>query len=397
MTLDPYGAFVRLVPERAGQDPGGPLGGLTFAVKDNVDVRGHPTGNGHPGYARWRGTPERDAAVVTILETAGARCVAKTHMHELAYGLTGVNRSLGTPTNPNRPGRIPGGSSSGSAVATAAGLVDFAIGTDTGGSVRVPAAFCGVHGYRPTHGKISVGGVVSLAESFDTVGVFARTAERLARVAATLRPGSLGRGSRAQSVVVFTDIDDLVDEVARRRLDELASDLERLGYRIKAHEGRRLLEHARAAQTVLQGVEAFRYHAEWIETEAPELGRDVEALLMAGKGRSDREVREALRLGREVKDELESLLGERSVLLLPACPGDPPAVEDLSDPQASLRFRTSVLNLSNLASLTGSPVVSVPTPRPRGEGVGVQLVGRPAEDWLVLDMAVELERARGRA
>lgn len=394
MTLDPFGAFVRMVSGRGDPDPVGPLAGLTFAVKDNIDVRGLPTGNGNPQYADWRGLPERDATVVTTLHGAGAKCIAKTHMHELAYGLTGVNMALGTPKNPFRPGRIPGGSSSGSAVATAAQLVDFAIGTDTGGSVRVPAAFCGVYGYRPTHGSISLDGVVSLADSFDTVGVFARTAALLERVAATLLSEEFRSiDARATSIIVFNDIDSYTGNVLQIKLADLVADLVRLGYQLGEVEGMQLLNDARAAQTVIQGAEAYAYHEKWIHSATPQIGADVLSLIETARALSDADVHEAGRVRDLVADSLAALLSGGKVLLLPTCPGDPPTLEDLSDPQMAMSFRASILNLSNLASLVGYPVVSVPTPGPSGEGVGVQLIAEPGNDLLVLRLARELANA----
>lgn len=150
--------------------PDGPLADLTFAAKDLFDVAETPTTAGNPAFAERWGLPSQDAWAVSALKRAGAKLVAKLHTHELAYGMTGINPHYGTPANPHDPSRIPGGSSSGSGVAVASGLVPLALGTDTGGSVRIPASLCGVWGYRPTHGLVPNDGVVPLAPSFDTVG-----------------------------------------------------------------------------------------------------------------------------------------------------------------------------------------------------------------------------------
>lgn len=392
MSLDPLGAFVRKVSRQPPADDCGRLAGLTFAVKDNIDIQGVPTGNGSLHYAEWRGVPARDATVVTLLEAAGAKCIAKTHMHELAYGLTGLNEALGTPKNPFRPGRIPGGSSSGSAVATAARLVDFAVGTDTGGSIRVPAAFCGVYGFRPTTGAIPLDGVVSLAESFDTVGLFARTAELLERVALTLLPEEVSANNAAPTtIVVFKDIDTYADDVSRMMVSELTTVLKRLGYRLEEAQGKELLAKARAAQLVLQGAEALEFHRAWIDTAAPKLGADVAGLLRTASMRSTADVQAATRLRNEASNELAHSLAGGKVLLLPATPGDPPTLEELSDPDLALEFRTSVLNLSNLASVAGVPVVSIPTPGPGGEGLGVQAIAAVRNDGLALRLARQLE------
>lgn len=167
-----------------------PLIGYSFAVKDVFDIAGHRTGNGHPRWLETHAPATRTASAVERLLAAGARLVGKTYCDEMTYSINGENVHYGTPVNPKAPGRVPGGSSSGSASAVSGGLVDFALGTDCGGSVRIPASYCGIYGIRTTHGLVPTDGVVPLAASFDTVGWFARAAE-LMRLAGTalLPPG----------------------------------------------------------------------------------------------------------------------------------------------------------------------------------------------------------------
>src|SRR3954470_13638247 len=184
ISVEQSGAFIEKFTLPPTKD--GPLRGLGFAVKDLIDVVGHPTGCGNP---TWRAThPPADVSAVCVdqLLAAGAQCEGKTITDELAFSLLGENHHYGTPLNPAAPDRVPGGSSSGSASAVACGIVDFALGTDTGGSVRVPASNCGICGWRPSHGLISVAGVMPFAPTLDTVGVFTRSAELLERVAAVL-------------------------------------------------------------------------------------------------------------------------------------------------------------------------------------------------------------------
>src|SRR2546423_196570 len=178
------GAFVEKFTLPATKS--GPLDGLRFAVKDLIDVAGHRTGCGNPTWLATHPPASVSAVCVEQLLAAGAQCEGKTATDELAFSLLGENHFYGTPLNPAAPDRVPGGSSSGSASAVACGLVDFAIGTDTGGSVRVPASNCGIWGWRPSHGLISVAGVMPFAPTLDTVGVFTRSAELLQRVAAVL-------------------------------------------------------------------------------------------------------------------------------------------------------------------------------------------------------------------
>ena len=182
---DKLGAFCRHTHIEVKGAASGPLAGLTCAVKDIYDIAGGKTGFGCPDWLRTHGPAARTAPAVQLLLDAGAHVVGKAHTEEMAWSLTGENAHYGTPVNVNAPGRVPGGSSSGSAAAVAAGLVDFAIGSDTGGSVRLPASYCGILGLRPTHGRISLENVCPLAESYDTCGWFARDAaifERVGRV-----------------------------------------------------------------------------------------------------------------------------------------------------------------------------------------------------------------------
>src|SRR5882672_86345 len=179
---DHLGAFCSFTQVTIEGRAGGPLSGLTFAAKDLFDVAGHVTGGGNADYLATHGPATTTADAVQALIDAGATLVGKTHTDELAVGLLGRNAHYGTPTNPKAPDRVPGGSSSGSAAAVAGGLVDAALGTDTGGSVRVPACFCGLFGIRPSHDRISLAGVVGQAPSFDTVGWFARDGATLARL-----------------------------------------------------------------------------------------------------------------------------------------------------------------------------------------------------------------------
>src|SRR5918992_3688700 len=165
---------------------GGPLAGLTFAAKDIFDVVGYVTGGGNPDWKATHEAATHTAWVVRVLLAAGATMVGKTITDEITRGIFGENAHYGTPLNPRAPGRVPGGSSSGSASAVAGELVDFALGSDTGGSVRASASFCGIYGLRPTHGRISLEGVRPLAASFDTAGWFARDAALMERVGAVL-------------------------------------------------------------------------------------------------------------------------------------------------------------------------------------------------------------------
>src|SRR5437773_8404836 len=185
-TPEDYGAFVPGQRFRIEGRAGGPLSGLTFVAKDLFDVAGHPTGGGNPDWAKTNPVPERHAWAVQTLLDAGADLIGKTITDEVSLGILGENPFYGTPVNPRAPGHVPGGSSSGSAAAVAAGLCDTALGTDTGGSVRVPARLCGLYGIRPTHGRLALTRMMGQAPTSDTTGWFARDAETFARVSSVM-------------------------------------------------------------------------------------------------------------------------------------------------------------------------------------------------------------------
>src|SRR5436853_2732215 len=186
MPDDDINAFVPGPRAHIEGAPDGPLAGLTFAAKDLFDVAGYPTGGGNPDWARTHPVPARHAWAVQRLLDAGATLIGKTVTDEVSIGILGENPFDGTPLNPKAPDRVPGGSSSGSASAVAQGLCDVALGTDTGGSVRVPASFCGLYGIRPTHGRLDLTGMMAQAPSSDTTGWFARDAKTFARVSEVL-------------------------------------------------------------------------------------------------------------------------------------------------------------------------------------------------------------------
>src|SRR5205809_816191 len=198
----------------------GPLDGLRFAVKDTIDVAGFKTGCGNPTWRDSHPAAVVHAVCVEQLLRAGARCVGKTISDELAFSLLGENHFYGTPLNAHAPDRVPGGSSSGSASAVACGLVDFALGTDTGGSPRVPASNCGTWGFRPSHGFISLGGVNPLAPSFDTVGVLAQSIDVLVIAARVLLAAGSASVNKPEAIHVIQDAFALADAEVQEALSE---------------------------------------------------------------------------------------------------------------------------------------------------------------------------------
>ena len=395
------GAFVPGTAVRIRGRTGGPLSGLTFAVKDLFDVAGEPTGGGNPDWARANPVPERHAALVDRLLRAGADVAGKTITDEVSLGILGENAFHGTPRNPAAPGFVPGGSSSGSAAAVAGGLVDFALGTDTGGSVRVPASFCGLYGLRTTHGRVDLAGVMPQAPSFDTAGWFARDGATLLRVseaaleesAAAAPPAPAAAGSAAPDRLLvardaFAFADPVVEEGLRGVRARLAGLAGAVADVVAVSPG--LAVWARAQRT-LQTPEALATFRGWIERANPRLSMRVARTLIAAEAvtRAERQWAELVR--REARGRLRDLLEPGAVLCLPTTPFPaPPLGLPLSrHEEAGLRIAA----LTCVAGLTGLPQLSVPGGRADGRPVGLSLIGPPGSDLRLAALARALEEA----
>jgi len=374
---DVYGAVVTWL-EEADAPAAGPLAGTAFAAKDLFDVAGLPTAAGNPDFAERWGLPTQDAWAIAALKRAGAKLVAKTHTHELAYGMTGINPHFGTPRNPRVAGAIPGGSSSGSAVAVAAGLVPVALGSDTGGSVRIPASLCGTYAYRPTHGLIPTSGVVPLAPSYDTVGLLAASPEEMVRFAGVLLGEALP-AVRFDRVVLLRDALELCAPEAQAATLQVAGKLESLGLRVE-ERWLGLLPEAREVQRVLQGAQAWGFHQRWLEEKQPRLGSDVRRLLEMASRLTPAEIGRALSEQVRLKSQMGAWLEPGVLVLLPATPSSAPLLADLQDTEQALEFRWRTLSLTCYASVLGAPVVTVPAAQPGQKPIGVQLVGARGSD-----------------
>src|SRR5918998_457869 len=226
LDADPARAFLPYPPVEVANAPSGPLAGLTFAAKDLFDVAGYPTGGGSPHVLAMSGVKSRTCPTVQKLLDAGARLVGKTHTDELAFSLNGKNAHFGTPVNGAAPDRIPGGSSSGSAAAVSNGLCDFALGTDTGGSVRAPANHCGLFGIRPTHGRVSLELCHDLAPSYDTCGFVARASDIFARVSAVMLGEDPSPLPEAPRLLLAADAFAMIDSEVRAALAPVVKDIE---------------------------------------------------------------------------------------------------------------------------------------------------------------------------
>jgi len=367
---DQFNAFVH--GPRALLEPtaDGPLDGLPFGVKDVIDVAGLPTGLGLPGAPRV--ATASNPAVEQLL-AAGAICVGKTTTNQLAFGLSGTDTATPAPSNPRHPDRVPGGSSSGSAAAVAGGLVPFALATDFAGSVRVPASYCGVVGFRPTWGVVSTEGVSPLAPRFDTVGWFARDAATAALVGDVLLPPTPVGAPASCAVVVLEEALAVLGEPAGEALlDHARAIAERLGVPLRRHVwGTDLALVGRAFRArQLVDVAATPRDADLVERSLPQVAaRFEQAAQTAVDDDLDDHVSDRL-------DRLRTLLGGGAVLVLPAAAGPAPLRTALTEP-AYEGHRGTTIALNAVAGLLGSPCLVLPTP---GSDVGTALVSAPGTD-----------------
>jgi amidase len=379
---DPVNAFVPGSAVRIEGRAGGPLAGLTFAAKDLFDVAGHPTGGGNPDWARTHPVPTKHAWAVATLLDAGATLIGKTITDEVSLGILGENPFHGTPVNSRAPGRVPGGSSSGSAAAVAAALCDTALGTDTGGSVRVPASFCGLYGIRPTHGRLPLDGMLPQAPRSDTTGWFARDAATFARVSAAML-GEAIAAARPERLIVAVDAFGFADPAVSAALRPMVERLGKLAGEVRedviAPPG--LSVWARAQRT-LQPWEAWQTFREWLDRVNPAMAFGVARGLVAGSVIPESERAWAELMRQEARARMAQLLPAGTVLCLPTTPCPAPLRGQSISALAPVRDR--ILCLCAHGGLTGVPQVSLPGATVDGLPVGLSIVGGPGADgWLV--------------
>jgi len=384
---DQLGAFCRHTHAEMRGAPGGPLSGLTFGVKDIYDIAGHKNGFGNPDWLRTHDAAARTAPVVRRLLDAGADMVGKTHTDEITWSLNGENAHYGTPVNVNAPGRIPGGSSSGSAAAVAGGLCDFALGSDTGGSVRAPASFCGIYGIRPTHGRVSLEGACPLAPSFDTCGWFARSAELLERVGRVLLGSENAVAPRR--LLLAQDAFALAGDSVARALDPAVK-------RISAMVGKP--EPVTVAADglpqwfqvfrVLQSAEAWAQHGAWVKRVKPDLGPGIRQRVQWAADLDPALVGPASERREAIAHHMDSLLAGGAVLLLPTVPGIAPIRN--AAPADTEEFRAHALALLCPAGLARLPQVSLPLAQLDGCPLGLSLVAARGNDAMLLALAKAL-------
>jgi amidase len=380
----------------------GPLDGLRFAVKDVIDVAGFKTGCGNPTWRDSHPAAVVHAVCVEQLLHAGARCVGKTICDELAFSLLGENHFYGTPLNAHAPDRVPGGSSSGSASAVACGLVDFALGTDTGGSTRVPTSNCGIWGFRPSHDSVSVAGVNPLAPSFDTVGVFAQSADVLAKVGLVLLAGGPVSARKPASIHLIreafaladADVQEALSE-AMRQLREIFGDAVRESSLQELVAGEAGHSFATWADTfcVIQWVEIESCLGAWIAEAKPEFGPEIAASFQLVNQLDRRRVAETTQRREQCFRSLHDFLGPYDLLCIPTTPalaprkGDPPRRSS-----SGSGYYPRTLWLTSVAGIGRLPQLSLPIAEADGVPVGLSLLARHGQDSFLLEVAKRIEK-----
>ena len=388
-TVDDLGAFAPHAPLGSlsiGGGPG-PLQGLTLGIKDLFDIAGIATGAGNPDWFSGAAPATATAPAVARLVDAGGRIVGKTITDELAFSLNGENAHYGTPKNPAAPGRIPGGSSAGSASATAGGLVDIGLGTDTGGSVRLPSSYCGLWGMRPTHGAVPIEGCVALAPSFDTVGWFARDATTLAKAGAVLLDSPVPEAHGFARVLIAIDAFDRLAPAFRRDLlpmaRALASTIGPAEDVVLAPEG---LEAWRLAFRVVQSFEVWQTHGDWITRAKPRFGPGIADRMAYAASLTADQHAEAAEARKLVRARMDGLLADDTLLIVPGAAAPPPLCGTGGPVLEDLRNRA--LDILCPAGMAGLPQLARPALTTPEGPVGLGLVAMRGADTRLLSLGM---------
>ncbi|CAA2968269.1 outer envelope 64, mitochondrial [Olea europaea subsp. europaea] len=414
-----FGAFVErfeLLPFPQPPPPAArlPLAGLAFAINDIIDVKGHVTGYGSADWKRTHEAAGKTARLVTALLKNGATCVGKTVMDELGFGMTGENVNYGTPINPQKPSNIPGGSSSGSAVAVAAELVDFAIGTDIIGCIRMPASFCGVLGYRPSHGLVSTTGVLPNSQSLDTVGWFARDPSVLRSVGHVLLQLKTLEPKRMRRFIVADDLFQLPKVPKQKMVYAVSKVTEKLsGYQTPSHmnfgqyiaskvpclkvfreesinqqNGISTLKALSSAMFLLQRYEFKINHEEWIKSVKPKFGPDVSDCVQAAITSKTDSIKNLYKVRMEMRAALQSLLKDDGILVIPTV-ADPPPKLCLKKGLAA-EFHDRVYALLSIATMSGCCQVTIPLGKHDDSPISVSFIASHGTDNFLLDTVVDI-------
>ena len=366
----------------------GPLAGLTAVVKDMYDIAGSRTGGGSPEWLAAQQPATRHASAVEKILSAGATITGKTICDEFFYSVSGVNAHYGTPPNVRAPGRIPGGSSSGSAAACGANACDFALGSDTGGSVRIPASFNGVYGLRPTHGRVDLAGAMAMAPSFDVAGWFANGPGVFRRVGRVVLTGAAVDAPVTRLVAAtdaFAQADAEVAALGREFLVRAADRLPRAEEAVIAPAG---FDAWRDAFRVVQAKEVWQTFGDFVTRARPQFGPGIkERMGFAATVTTDQADR-SRQIMAAARAHIRAMVLPGTIVALPTAPSIAPPLA--ATDEALELFRVRTMRLTCIAGLAGLPQMSLPVGTVSGCPAGLSLIGWVGADEVLLDLACRL-------
>ncbi|CAJ2678112.1 unnamed protein product [Trifolium pratense] len=413
-----FGAFIErfeLLPFPQPPPPAAKqmLGSLNFAISDIFDVKGYVTGFGNPEWKKTHKQAEKTALVVTALLFNGATCVGKTVMDEFSFGFSGENKYYGTPTNPKMPSCIPGGSSSGSAVAVAAGLVDFAIGTDTTGCVRIPASLCGIFGFRPSHGAVSTIGVLPNAQSLDTIGWFARDPSVLHHVGHVLLQLNSVDTKRSRCIIFADDLFQFSKDATQKSIYVIGKAIENMsGYQapkhmnlceyivskvpsLRLHEqsanqqnGTSILKTLSSVMLSLQRYEFKANYEEWVKSVNRRLRRCVPKHVSEAIYTTHDNIKALYKVRTEMRGALQSLLKDGGILVVPSVADSPLKLNAMKGFCSDFHDRTFAL--SSIASMSGCCQVTIPLGYHDDRCISVSFISAHGGDKFLLDTVLDM-------
>ncbi|HET9717434.1 MAG TPA: amidase [Pseudolabrys sp.] len=373
----------------------GPLAGLSAVVKDMYDIAGERTGCGSPEWFAAHPPAARHCPPVQKILDAGATIIGKTICDEFFYSVSGANAHYGTPVNARAPGRLPGGSSAGSAAACGAGLCDFALGSDTGGSIRIPASFNGIYGLRPTHERIAHTGVADMAPSFDVPGWFAATPGVFRNVGAVLLDERRVAAKIGRVVVLedaFAQAEELISDLLRTLLELMSDDLPGMVHGRIAPDG---FDPWREAFRIVQAYETWQTFGTFVTSKKPDIGPGVRERMQFASTVTGAEADAARRVIVNAREHIRQIAVPGTILALPTAPAIAPKIET---PATELEdFRVRVMRLTCTSGIAGLPQMSIPAGTINGCPVGLSFIGWAGGDEALLDLACELSRHCGMA
>ena len=373
-----------LLPTRLGA-----LTGLRFVFKDLFDVEGYITGAGNPTWLKTHSPANHTSPLISTFLSEGAECRGRVQTDELAYSLNGQNIHYGTPVNPKAENCIPGGSSSGSAVAVARREADFAIGTDTGGSVRVPSSYCGIYGLRPTLGKLSLKYAFELAKSFDTAGLFARELSVLNKVFQVLNESGADTDEKSESLTI---ISSLQKPQYQRRIARVAEKARESGISVSVVDDNGLLSNLAELSELfrtVQGFEIIQAHGDWLAKHEEAIDPAIAERVRWARNITSEQYHQGVEHQTGFRRSLIALLKAcGGVIVLPTTPAGPPQLTTPADELAD--YRCELMGLTAIAGLSGCPQLHIPLLHQPEGPCGISLLGLPDSEQLLINTAMQL-------